>query len=207
MTDSLAEDHNARTEPSRGGRLFARLLVLIVLTFIFVEAAPGRLSITRWARPKLSPVLTRLGLWQGEWTLFAPNPGINNAWLSAEIYPPHGDVRMWNSTYFAEASGWELFLHFRHINYNNRLHATDRAAADDFADYLARRLISPTARPIEALPTDAQESSALENDAWELSLFRSQLNLTMPDDGSLPTREETLWISTSENLTVRRYAP
>jgi hypothetical protein len=147
-----------------------------------------------------SAALGRVGLWQGQWTLFAPNPKINNAWLAAEVYRPDGTQHeFWSSTYWADTSGWERFRGFRHINYNNRIQTQGQQAANDLADYLARRLIGPTAVPIDVdQPLDSR---------WRLVLSRNELNLSLPDNGQLPTRDETLWISTSQNLTVREYQP
>lgn len=180
-------------------KIFFGAFVVALTVDTFPNLGPA-ISSTKWY---FSSVLNRVGLWQGQWTLFAPNPKINNAWLAAEVYrPDRTQHEFWNSTYWAETSGWERFSGFRHINYNNRIQTQGQRAANDLADYLARRLIGPAALPVEenSLENDARES-------WRLVLSRSELNLSLPDDGHLPSRDETLWISTSQNLTVREYLP
>lgn len=185
-------------EPSQHlRRKLVRLFFCLILIALVAEASPDELPGAGYAKRWLGPWLNRMGLWQGQWTLFAPNPKINNAWISAEVYAPDGtQSAFWNSTYWAETSTWERFAGFRHINYNNRIQTQGKRAADDLADFLARSLITPTA----VATTDRQ-------DARRLVLSRTELNVVLPGDGTLPNRDETMWISTSQNLTVREYQP
>ncbi len=169
---------------------------------ILIDTAPPQLFGVKQAQARLHPLLNFCGLWQGRWTLFAPNPKINNSWLSAEVYEPNGKLNeIWNSIYWPETNGWERFRGFRHINYNNRIQTVNKEAADDFADYLARHLIAATAHSV---PLDGSTASS---GRWRIVLSRNELNISLPDDGTLPTREETLWIVASKNLTVREYLP
>jgi hypothetical protein len=209
MTESSSQDDPVTPIPA-GRRIAVRWFMLVITAFIAVDAGPGAFPVVARAKQVVSPILTRIGLWQGEWTLFAPNPAINNAWVSAEIRDPNGELETWNSTYWAGTSGWERFRGFRYINYSNRLPTQDQAVADDYADYLARQLISPTAQPLNLSPdasSNASPPTQTPAEAWKLSLFRSQLNLSLPEDGSLPPRDEVLWISTSKNLAIREYLP
>lgn len=188
--------------PIRFRRRCVRIFVIVIMAVVFIETAPPQIAGVRQVQARLHPVLNTLGLWQGRWTLFAPNPKINNSWLSAEIYEPGGKLKeIWNSTYWAETKGWERFLGFRHINYNNRIHTINKQAADDFADYLARQLIAPTAHCV------SPDTSTTTDGRWRIVLSRNELNISLPDDGTLPTRDETIWIVASKNLTVREYLP
>ncbi len=199
----------SRTElielPRRLKRWGVRLFFILFLGILVIDTVPGTLVGAPQAKSLLSPWLNRCGLWQGQWTLFAPKPKINNSWLSAEVYAPDGtQQQFWNSTYWAETTTWERFSGFRHINYNNRIQSQGKLAADDLADYLARELISPAASAVDSSVVGPAVDQA---GAWRLVLSRSELNVVLPDDGTLPTRDETLWISTSQNLTVREYQP
>ncbi len=213
-----------RRQPHRWRRAAARAFFLLFVSVLLIDTSP---STWAWMRPLkqiVCPILNYCGLWQGQWTLFAPAPILNNAWLSAEVYRPDGTQHeVWNSTYWAKSSGWERFVGFRRMNYRNRMAASDPLAANDLADYLARQLISPTAHPVNvhaSSPIKSQrDNTTLLHDSnqsiestqptlpWRIVLSRNQLNLVMPDDGVLPKRDETLWISSSKNLAVREYQP
>lgn len=199
LINSSAHDlPSPNNEPSqRLKRRLVRLFFCLFLIALVADASPDELPGAGYAKQLLVPLLNRTGLWQGQWTLFAPNPKINNAWISAEVYAPDGtQSAFWNSTYWSETSTWQRFTGFRHINYNNRIQTQGKRAADDLADFLARSLITPTA----VATTDRQ-------DTRRLVLSRTELNVVLPDDGTLPNRDETMWISTSQNLTVREYQP
>ena len=235
----LSQPETVVTRPPPGRdwrRLAARSFFVIFAAVVLIDTAPRT---WRWMRPVkqvVCPQLNYCGFWQGQWTLFAPHPILNNAWLSAEIYRPDGSQQeVWNSTYWANSSSWERFIGFRRMNYRNRMGAADPAAVHDLADYLARQLISPTARPVEQpaaeviqtfdasqparetvgeFRNEEIESAGApvlehnpEQPPWRLVLTRSQLNIVLPDDGSLPARDQTLWISSSKNLAVREYHP
>ncbi len=207
---------------SRLQRAAVRIFFLLFAGVIIIDTAPSTWAWMRPAKQFVCPALNYCGLWQGQWTLFAPNPKLNNAWLSAEIYRPDGTQQeVWNSTYWANSTGWKRFVGYRRMLYAIRMAAIDSRAANDFADYLARQLISPTARPINADASNPAAESLGEfrnatsesteasepTTTWRLVLSRNQLNLVLPDDGSLPKRDETLRISSSKNLAVREYHP
>lgn len=166
-------------------RRAARLFALIVICVICVDSMPYHRSL-QGVKKGLSAVLNRVGLWQGGWSMFAPNPVINNGWYSAEIRSRSGEVTNWDSPIWGRTSGWEKFINFRHMNYYNRLSASwNTAALYDLADYLARR------RSLAA----------------SITLYRNQLRINMPDDGSLATREEIEWLFTTESIVNKNYEP
>ncbi len=207
----LTPDSEPRNPVARWKRWGVRVFFIAFVIVLVIDTAPATLVGIAPAKVYLWPLLNRVGLWQGQWTLFAPNPRINNAWLSAEVYrPDSSQPEYWNSIYFAGTSTWERFSGFRHINYNNRIQTQGPEALADLSDYLARQLISPTARPVVALEAKIGEHSSepvsqLPN--WRIVLSRNELNVSLPDDGTLPTRDETLWISSSQNLSIREYQP
>ncbi|MEO8268982.1 MAG: hypothetical protein ABI557_04625 [Aureliella sp.] len=199
----------------RWRRAAARAVFLIFATGLFIDTSPSTWAWMRPVKQFVCPTLNYYGLWQGQWTLFAPNPTLNNAWLSAEVYRPDGTQQeVWNSTYWANSNAWERFFGFRRLNYANRMSAINPRAANDLADYLARQLISHTAYPINIQSPDATSDNpviatqSIESiHPWRIVLSRNQLKMTLPDDGTFPKREETLWISSSKNLAVREYQP
>ena len=81
-----------------------------MLSVIIIEVLPynfrgKQIGSTNYVKECIAPATRFAGLWQGEWPLFAPNPGINNSWISAEIEAPTGELECWNSTYWATTSG------------------------------------------------------------------------------------------------------
>ena len=166
-------------------RRAVRWFVILLITVMFVDSAPQSWSWLRRPKRAVSVVLNRIGLWQGEWSMFAPDPVLNNGWFTAEIHSPDGTVSQWNSPYWITSNSGDKFLRFRYLNYFNRLPAPFyQPARNDFADYLARK--SPV--PVESV-----------------KLFHTRTRLIMPEDGSLPKRDEVDWMFSSEILTKRTY--
>ncbi len=215
MNEISKPEEERLSRPELARRILVALFLFAVMVVVVVDTAPPMLPGASEAKAMLHPLLNYSGLWQGRWTLFAPNPKINNSWISADVYQPDGQLKeTWNSTYWPETEGWERFLGFRHINYNNRIHTIDKSAADDLADYLSRKLISPEVTPklrvelgAASSPTHSSGGKVVVENPWRIVLSRSELNISLPDDGTLPPREETLWLSSSENLTTREYQP
>ncbi len=195
-------------------RWLIKLFVATLLLVIAIQCTPRQFAWIDLAKDASGPLARRLGLSQGEWSLFAPEPTLNNAWFSAEIYAPDGTLTSWNSTYWGTASGAQKFRDFRMMNFGNRLSRRDPLAREDFADYLARKMIGPNARAVVTAEGDTQparegssEMPSSPAERWRLVLFRSQLKMTLPADGTLPSRNETLWISSSQQLVEREYQP
>ncbi|WP_145077883.1 hypothetical protein [Aureliella helgolandensis] len=193
---------------SAGRRIAVRWFVGVCALWIAIETLPTSVPGIQRLKDLLSPISNRCGVWQGEWPLFAPNPVLNNAWLTAEITAPDGTKEYWNSTYWATASSWEKFIHFRHVNYGNRIASAGRAAVDDFCDYIARQEISSSATP-ESNELNARdaESAGTAMAGWTVTLFRDQMTMPPLLESELPPREEIAWISVSRPLTSRRYSP
>ncbi len=201
-----SSSHTPESTPTGRSRGAARAIVLLMVAIIVIETSPrsipGMSLLKRWSYP----LTQRLGLWQGEWPLFAPNPVLNNAWVTAEIYAPDGTLTNWNSIFWGSTSGFEKFYRFRHMNFYNNIAFRGEAASHDFLDYIARTHISPDARPVAEGQADAAEDQPL-SPPWRIVLVRSQLNMIMPDDGSLPSADETTWVTSSETVTSREYRP
>lgn len=156
-------------------RLFAGLVVLLLLsdTFPQLEQPQPESRLRRW----LSPI----GLWQGAWSMYAPDPTFRTVRLSAEITLADGALLTWEMPEWTEKSCWDRFVGHRQLNYNNQLDATNGPAYDDFADYLRRAW----------LPRQADG----EADAVELRFVVSELRILPPQDEQFPTADNTGWMS------------
>lgn len=118
--------------------------------------------------------------------MFAPNPVLNNGWFTAEIERVDGTQTQWNSPLWSQVDIREKFLRFRYLNYFNRLASVwGDEARDDLADYLARQSETPVAR---------------------MRLYHTRMRLILPDDGTLPKREEAEWMFSSEPVANRTYS-
>ena len=119
--------------------------------------------------------------------MFAPDPVLNNGWFTAEIQKADGTQAQWNSPFWIESDSRDKFLRFRHLNYYNRLPSLwYHPAREDLADYLARQ---------SDVPVDS------------IKLYHTRMRLIMPEDGSLPKRDEVDWMFSSEIVAKRSYAP
>ncbi len=201
-----------------------RLLVLVLPVVIAIDALPTMIPGIDFPKYYISPVLRSVGLWQGEWTLFAPNPSINNGWISAEIDgipsisdPSTTEILTWNSPYWSRVTSWEKFYRFRYVNFYNRLPFREQDAANDFSEFIARetlgsRLSASRVAPLRRAGEPATEGTALlpvgpEKLDIEVRLYHNNLTIILPEDGSLPSRDEETWMAVSRNLTIWKFQP
>ena len=153
-------------------KLPSRIFLLIVMVLITIDVWP----VQRWNRIAKQPVaqsLDMIGLRQGSWAMFTPNPVLNNRWFSAEMTTKDGKITNWDSPLWSRASVWDKFVQFRHVNYYNRVYQPwCLPGAKDYMNYRAR-----------------QSAEELES----IQLHQNHLELVMPEDGTLPPRDEAEW--------------
>ncbi len=165
-------------------RIFFLIAVAVMALDITPPSFPGMSRPKRW----LSAVLNRVGLWQGQWVMFSPDPFLNNAYLTAEIDDKDGNRTYWDSPDWKQASSSEKFYRFRYMNYYNRIYIKENLlATNDFADYLAH---TSSRSPVR-----------------RLTLVRTKMTMVLPEAEALPKRDDTIWISSSNFLTERHYDP
>ena len=168
-------------------RAAVRFFALLITFVAVLDVLPRSWTWLSVPKQHLTAWLNHTGLWQGEWPMFAPDPILNNGWFTADIRATDGTVTQWDSPYWFQRSSWDKFVRFRHMDFYNRLPLpANRPAADDFADYLARQASKPTA---------------------SVKLYKNHLSIQMPPDGSIPTRDEIVWLFTSEPIVTRSYHP
>jgi hypothetical protein len=164
------------------------MIFCVTVAVIFLDVIPPTWS---WfSQPKLwlSEVLNRVGLWQGQWSMFAPDPILNNASLSAGFEDRDGNTTSWESPDWKHVSTLEKFYRFRYLNFYNRIYLDQNARAlKDFCDYLARN-----------------ES---ESPVVLIRIFRNSMTMLAPDEGVMPNRNDAIWVSRNDFLTERRYDP
>ncbi|HSG72160.1 MAG TPA: hypothetical protein VLA12_17220 [Planctomycetaceae bacterium] len=105
-----------------------------------IETLPQTTLVHTAIEKRIDPVLTRLGLWQGKWDLFAPGIDHFNARMEAHITWEDGTQSVWKVPDWFEHPGWRKFVDFRHMEYYDTMHnAPDKLVWRDFASYLARQ--------------------------------------------------------------------
>lgn len=200
-------------------RRLCRWFAVAAMLSIAVDTSPWWEAL-RPLKNCIRPALIWTGLWQGQWPLFAPNPYINNSWISVEFYvdgtnqpllsADHQPL-LWNSPIWSRASVAEKFHRFRHLDFYNHLPGAPEEVRGDFANYVARVMLGPEYRPLidEEAGANANPTadSVPQSAAIELRMFSNRMEIVMPDDGSLPAPDETTWMSVSRLLVSRRYAP
>lgn len=92
-------------------RLYAiNTFIAVVLAMLVIDALPQSPLGLQLA---IRPLLTRLGIHQGYWTLFAPDPDRMNTRLRAEITYRDGERATWVMPDWRKVSAWEMFVTHR----------------------------------------------------------------------------------------------
>lgn len=158
-------------------KITARYFALSIMALIALDAWPVQKWNLRMKVP-VARIMDLIGLRQGSWAMFTPNPVLNNRWISADMQTKDGQTVHWDSPLWSRATGWDKFVQFRHINYYNRIFQSwCMAGARDFIKYLFKTFDQP-----------------LES----VQLHINRMDLIMPEDGSLPPRDEAEWRLVSE---------
>jgi hypothetical protein len=131
--------------------------------------------------------------------------------------PGESSPLSWNSPFWGEVGPHKKFFMRRHIAYSRRLSDFPTAVVEDFADHWVRQRFGDRLHALGTVPSDALEHRDLQtglideiNEApkpflLELNVYRNELKMAFPDDGTLPPREDTVWLSVTEKYLQRRY--
>jgi hypothetical protein len=187
----------------------ARCFFVVAVAAIALETMPGSFPLVSLPRSWVSRGLAYLGLAQGEWPLFAPNPMLNNGWMAAEVIDRRGNPGHWTSPDWSKESAWRKFVGFRHLNYYQRLPRRYEAASD-FVDYLQRSIPDLEAAEPELHWNEANEivpSVPIQPPIILVRLYHFRNRMVLPADGPLPGHHETMWQLTSDLVLQRSFAP
>lgn len=172
-------------------RIAAGLFCIVVL----IDTIPESYTWVRGAKAWIHPVLVGLGLSQGDWPLFAPNPVLNNGVIVAELTDGNGNPATWTSTDWGRASVWTKFYRFRHMNYHQRLTNTHLAAVD-FAKYLLKSVpyTEPAVGSIRwSSDNQMLEPAEIEPPIQEVRLYQYRNTIVLQASQPLPSFEQTAW--------------
>lgn len=133
-------------------RYAANVLIVAIAGLFLIDGLPVFSETHRAAKRAVHPVLSRAGLWQGSWQLFAPEPQKSTTRLSARIEYEGGRSCYWQSPDWSKMSPVERFGTFRMQEYVDYLGNSENAAAwPALANYLARNVRHPERPEARAL--------------------------------------------------------
>jgi len=101
---------------------FIALLLAVVAIDTLPQSPPA-------LRDALVPTLVRLGIKQGSWNLFAPEPDHVNNRLRAEITYRDGEKREWHGPDWTNVSIWEKWAGHRRFEWYDHITLQGNAAA------------------------------------------------------------------------------
>ena len=108
-------------------------LILLLLVIDTVPQSPGAL------RLGIGPLMWKLGIHQGLWTLFAPDPDRTNTRLKAEITYRDGERREWKGPDWRAVSAWDKWVGHRRREFLDHVPLSNSGPAlEPWCRWLAR---------------------------------------------------------------------
>jgi hypothetical protein len=90
---------------------------VFIATIVFIVLIDTLPQTPKAVRTALTPLLIRLGINQGEWNLFAPEPDRVNTRWRVEITYRDGERRVWRGPDWAKVSPWQKWVQHRHVEW------------------------------------------------------------------------------------------
>lgn len=189
-------------------RFAIRLGVTMTAILIAIDTMPTNISFMQPLKNVVFPILGSIGLAQGDWPLFAPNPVLKNGSIVAEVCDRSGQQGTWSSPDWARTTPWEKFYRFRHMNYYQRV-GLNHYAAMDLADYLHRAIPTkehavPAMRWSES--NDLIPGVALTPPIIDIKLYQYQQRMVLSKNNPMPSQSETIWSNQNRFLLRREYS-
>ncbi|MCA9603849.1 MAG: hypothetical protein R3A78_04620 [Polyangiales bacterium] len=130
----------------RGIRRAAINVFLVALLFVLgASGLPTIVDAQARLREWIDPFVDGIGLWQGQWELFAPEPDKINVAVVAIVEFDDGYVTDWRSPDWRTLTEFERFRHFRTGEYTDGIRQNaNRGAWPALADYARRTAHHPT---------------------------------------------------------------
>ena len=161
--------------PVPPGRPAVRIGILAVAAVILIDALPSSCALHASLKQGVDPLVDMTGLWQGSWTLFAPNVDKQNVRLEAEVLFSDGTRALWRSPDWPRLSGWQRFVLFRHQEYYDNIRfERSRSVWPTLAQHIARTV---TARNSSAV-ADGSAASVVR-----VTLMRSWADIPKLEPG------------------------
>ena len=118
----------------------ANVLIVCFVALGLIDATPITSAAHARLKDAVDPFLDKIGLWQGDWRLFAPDPRSINVTVSARFIGD-GTSLEWSSPDWRELSLPEKFFLVRHTKFYDGLRLDENSGAwAAFAEYRLRQL-------------------------------------------------------------------
>lgn len=110
--------------------------IISVLVLIFIDGFPFS---PVPLRDLVDPALDKLGIYQGEWNMFAPEPDTVNTRLSADIEYYDGTLAHWSTPEWRKLSYFQRIMRFREHEYLEKASTLPYAQIwPELADFIVR---------------------------------------------------------------------
>lgn len=121
-------------------KIAANVFIVCFVTLGLIDATPVTSPTHARLKSAADPFLDKIGLWQGDWRLFAPDPRSINVIVSAR-FVGDGVSLEWNSPDWRELSLLEKFFFVRHTKFYDALRLdVNQGGWAAFAEYRLRQL-------------------------------------------------------------------
>lgn len=117
------------------------VFIVAFLAVIVIDGFPTVHLLHTYAKVWIDPLIDVTGLWQGGWSVFAPQIDRQNHHVEVHIEYEDGSTAHWRSPHWSRLSALEKLRQFRVMEYTEQLNMRSNAAIrPHFARYLAREL-------------------------------------------------------------------
>ncbi len=203
------DEQQAASARTPAGVMAIRGFVFVFAVSVVVDTLPNSWIAMSPLKKWFNTNLGYMGLSQGDWPLFAPNPILKNGFIVAEVVDSENQQATWNSPDWARSSAWQKFYRFRHMNYFQRV-GLNRYVCSDLADYLHRAIPSRVHATPHIRWSESNEilpPAELVLPIVKIRLYQFQQRMILTEETPLPKKSETTWSNRNRFLFQREYLP
>ena len=177
-------------------RAFLNVFIVGLLLVFAADACPPVLPNIWEVKDRVSVPLHRLGIWQGSWTLFAPEVRKINLRVRAIVTFADGQAVTVSSPNWPEMSRWQRFWHYRDGKFTDAIRSDTRQPYwESYARWFAHNTPHPEGKKVPAvrvalvrlwndIPYPSVETRALPLDTW--ANFDNSYSYTFYEGGPFP---------------------
>lgn len=151
MSAPLAQS-DTTAAPNRLVRGLHNLFIAALLFLLLQDGLPCTHAGHQRIKDFLDPVVDTLGLWQGNWRLFAPDPDHMNTWVEAKVTFNDGSTWTWATPDWRKRDHLTKFIQGRHPKFWDAFRLDKRKGMWPFVSKYAARIAprpSADARPVK----------------------------------------------------------